>query len=394
MARYARFDEETRRGLLALLARGLGPMEVARQTGVSKSYLYRLHHSVGGVYRPHDFAYSERYLDREERYEIARLHDQGVSARQIAVRLGRAPSTVTRELARNRDSRTGRYLPERAHTLAWHRQRRPKPSKLARNPALRQTVQRWLDARWSPDEISGRLRREHPGEDDMQISHEAIYQAIYVYPRGGLTRELRACLRSGRAARRRRGQRATRGGIVGAVSIHDRPDEVADWLVPGHHEGDLIMGSAASNSAVGTIVERTSGYLTLLHLPDGHTAEHVAAAVVEQMSALPAWFAKTLTWDRGVEMARHAEITAQTGISVYFADPYSPHQRPSNENTNGLLREYLPKGTDLSPRTRADLDAIADALNDRPRKRLDYQTPREVFANLLHEHLTGVATTP
>ena len=383
-----------RRELLDLLAQGLGPMEVARRTGVSKSYLYVLHHSVGGVYRPSGVTYSKRYLDRDERYEIARLDDAGVSAHQIGIRLNRSPSTITRELSRNRDPRTGHYHPERAHTLAWQRQRRPKPSKLATHPVLRARVQELLDRRWSPDQIAGRLKREHPEERQMQISPETIYQSIYVYPRGELTRELKAHLRSGRRTRRRRGQRETRGAIVGAVSIHDRPEEVEGRLVPGHHEGDLIKGSTVSNSAVGTVVERTSGYVTLLHLPDGYAATKVAAAVIEQMSALPPWFAKTLTWDRGREMAKHAEITKRTGIKVYFADPYSPQQRPSNENTNGLLREYMPKGTDLSIHSRADLQSIADELNDRPRKRLQYRTPREAFTSLLEEQTNGVATTP
>lgn len=383
---------EVRRRCLDLLSAGHNPLRVARLTGVSKSYLYELHHSVGGVYRPVHVHYSQRYLSRDERYEIARLGEAGISARQIGLRLGRATSTITRELARNLDKRTGLYVPEKAHTLAWQRQRRPKESKLAKNPRLRQAVQAGLDKRWSPDEIAGRLRRDHPEDPQMRISHETIYMGIYVYPRGELTRELKACLRSGRSARRPRGRRETRGRIVGAVSIHERPEEVADRLVPGHHEGDLIKGSTASNSAVGTIVERHSGYLTLLHLPDGWAADKVAEAVVEQMSPLPAWFAKTLTWDRGTEMAKHAEITARTKIKVYFADPYSPQQRPSNENTNGLLREYLPKSSDLSIHSRADLDQIADALNDRPRKRLEYATPREVFASLLEQH--GVATTP
>jgi IS30 family transposase len=230
----------------------------------------------------------------------------------------------------------------------------------------------------------------------MRISHETIYQALYVYPRGELTRELKIHLRSRRTARQPRGKRTRKHSrIKDPVSIHDRPEEAEGRLVPGHHEGDLIKGTTASNSAVGTIVERHSGYLTLLHLPEGHDAEHVAAAVVEQMSALPAWFAKTLTWDRGTEMAAHAQITEQTGIAVYFADPYSPHQRPSNENTNGLLREYMPKGTDLSVHTREDLDAIAKQLNNRPRKRLGFLTPAEVFAKLLHDDQPpGVATTP
>lgn len=390
---------ERRRVVLDLLSQGHGPMEVARRSGVSKSYIYRLHHSVGGVYRPAGVSYSERYLDRDERYELARLKEAGLSLREIGRRLGRSASTVSRELGRNRDPRTGEYQPERAHALAWQRQRRPKMSKLALHPALRAVVQELLGKRYSPDQIAGRLRLLHPGDhpdnEAMRISHESIYQSLYVYPRGELRRELKAALRRGQVTRRRRGSKSeTRGKIPGAVSIHDRPEDVETRLVPGHHEGDLIMGSAASNSAVGTIVERTTGYLTLLHLPHGHTADRVADAVVEQMTALPDWFTKTLTWDRGTEMTRHARITEQTGIAVYFADPYHPWQRGSNENTNGLIREYLPKGTDLSVHAATDLTAIADQLNDRPRKRLGYHTPREMFANLLTEDLQRVATTP
>jgi transposase, IS30 family len=326
-------------------------------------------------------------LDREERYELARLKEAGHSLRSIARHLGRSPSTILRELARNRDPRTDAYQPERAHTLAWQRQRRPKASKLARNPVLRAEVQRMLNKRYSPDQIAGRLRVLHPDNEHMQISAESIYLGLFLYPRGELTRELKAHLRSGRSTRRARGARRSGGqpgGVIqNGLSIHDRPEEVQARLVPGHHEGDLIKGSTASNSAVGTIVERTTGYVTLIHLPHGHKADQVADAIVEQMTALPAWFTKTLTWDRGVEMARHAKITAETGIQVYFADPYKPQQRPSNENTNGLLREYLPKGTDLSVHSRTDLDAIATELNDRPRKRLGYYTPQEKFANLL-----------
>jgi transposase, IS30 family len=264
------------------------------------------------------------------------------------------------------------------------------------HPVLRARVQSMLDRRYSPDQIAGRLELEFGDDKAMRISHESIYQSLYVYPRGELTRELKASLRRGRTQRRPRGQRTNKHPrITGMVSIHDRPAEVEGRLVPGHHEGDLIKGSTASCSAVGTIVERHSGYLTLLHLPEGFTAEKVAEAVVEQMTALPDWFAKTLTWDRGTEMARHAEITTRTGIAVYFADPQCPQQRPSNENTNGLLREYLPKSTDLSIHTREDLDRIAADLNDRPRKRLGYRTPNEVLAQLLLDNITtGVATTP
>jgi IS30 family transposase len=381
--------------VLDLLSQGHNPMEVARRSGVSKSYIYRLHHSLGGVYRPAGVTYSDRYLDRDERYELARLKDTGLAQAEIGRRMGRSASTISRELARNRDARTGQYQPERAHALAWQRQRRPKSSKLARYPLLRAEVQQLLEKRYSPDQIAGRLRLLHPDNEAMQISHESIYQSLYVYPRGELTRELKAGLRRGQVTRRRRGSRSeSRGKIPGAVSIHDRPEDVESRLIPGHHEGDLIKGSTASNSAVGTIVERTTGYLTLLHLPHGYSADRVADAVIDQMTPLPDWFTKTLTWDRGKEMSKHAHITEQTGIDVYFADPYHPWQRGTNENTNGLIREYLPKGTDLTLHTATDLAAIADELNDRPRKRLGYHTPREMFASLLNDDLRRVATTP
>jgi IS30 family transposase len=381
------------RSLLDHLAAGLNPAQAARAAGVSRTYAYVVDRRMGGVYRPPDVTYSARYLDREERYELARLRESGCSMRQAAARLGRSPSTVSRELDRNADPRTGSYQPERAHRLAWERQRRPKPSKLSQDPALHGQVQQMLRRRYSPEQVSGRLKVAYPDDPQMWVSHETIYQSIYVYPRGELRRELKACLRSGREIRRRRGRRETRGGIVGAVPIGQRPPEVAGRLVPGHHEGDLIMGSKASNSAVGTIVERVTGYLTLLPLHAGHDAASVADAVIEHMSVLPPWFAKTLTWDRGTEMAQHQRIT-DTGIQVYFADPYAPWQRGSNENTNGLLREYLPKGTDLSACTPAQIQAIAAELNDRPRKRLGFHTPREAIAKLLTDDLRRVATTP
>jgi IS30 family transposase len=374
------------------LATGLNPGQAARAAGVSESYAYVVHHRMGGVYRPPGVTYSARYLDREERYELARLRECGLPVRRIAARMGRSPSTVSRELARNGDARTGGYAPERAHRLAWERQRRPKGSRLSQHPVLRAAVQQMLDQRYSPEQASGRLKVLYPGEAAMQVSHETIYQSIYLYPRGELRRELKACLRTGRAGRRRRGRREIRGRIVGAVPIGQRPPEVGGRLVPGHHEGDLIMGSKASNSAVGTIVERVTGYLTLLPLHAGRDAATVAGAVIEHMTALPPWFARTLTWDRGIEMAHHQRITAATGIAIYFADPYAPWQRGSNENINGLLREYLPKGTDLRAWTPAQLQAIAAELNDRPRKRLGFRTPAEEFTKLLEQD--RVATTP
>jgi IS30 family transposase len=375
------------------LAAGLNPRQAALAAGVSETWAYVTHRRMGGVYRPAGVTYSARYLDREERYELARLRESGLSVRAIAVRLGRSPSTISRELARNADPRTGGYQPERAHRLAWERQRRPKGSKLSGHPVLRQKVQELLGKRYSPEQVSGRLKVLYPGEAAMQVSHETIYQSLYVYPRGGLRRELQACLRTGRAVRRRRGRREMRGQIIGAVPIGQRPPEVEGRLVPGHHEGDLIMGSVASNSAVATIVERTTGYLTLIPLPDGYGAAAVADAIIERLSAHPAWFTRSLTWDRGRELAHHQRITATTGIQVYFADPYSPWQRGSNENINGLLREYLPKGTDLSVHTPAQLQAIASELNDRPRKRFGYHTPAEQLAKLLADN-QGVATTP
>jgi IS30 family transposase len=391
----ARAAAERERRVAGLLASGLNPLRASRAAGVSRGYAYALNARIGGVHRPPEATYSARYLDREERYEIARLReaDPPLPVRQVAARIGRSPSTVSRELARNTDPRTGHYLPERAHQVAWERQRRPKASKLSGNPVLRAAVQGMLNRRYSPEQASGRLKVLHPGDPAMRVSHETTCQSVYLYPRGELRRELKACLRSGRDTRQRRGRRERRGKIIGAVPIGQRPPEAEGRLVPGHHEGDLVMGSQASNSAVGTIVERMTGYLTLLHLPHGHTADAVATAVTERMTALPPWFARTLTWDNGTEMARHARITAETGINVYFADPYSPWQRGSNENTNGLLREYLPKGTDLSPCTAAQLQQIQDELNDRPRKRLNYRTPREEFDKLLAED-QSVATTP
>jgi IS30 family transposase len=382
------------RQVLDCLAGGMNGLETARVTGVSKSAVYELLHKIGGVCRPPGTTYSGRYLDLDKRCELARLREAGLPMRAIAGRIGVSASAVCRELARNRDPKTGSYLPYQADRLAWERQRRPKPSKLSQHRVLRQRVQHLLDRRYSPEQVSGRLKVSFPDDPAMRVSHETIYQSIYVYPRGELRRELKACLRSGRVIRRRRGRRQTRGRIVGAVPIGQRPPEAEGRLVPGHHEGDLVMGSRASNSAVGTIVERTTGYLTLLPLPHGHNAEAVADAIIERLGALPSWFARTLTWDRGKELARHQRITAATGISVYFADPHAPWQRGSNENTNGLLREYLPKGTDLSTYTPTQLQAIEDELNDRPRKRLGYYTPAEALAKLLTQDHDRVATTP
>lgn len=388
----ARIGYERYRECLDLLASGLSAVEVAKATGVSYSFLYQVNRSLGGVYRPVGSEYSDRYLGRDERYELARLLDQGMSIREIARRLGRAPSTVSREVKRNEDDRTGYYVPEKANFLAWDRQKRPQESKLSQNNKLRLKVQEGLERRWSPEQIAGRLRVEFPDDPSMWVSHETIYKSIYVYPRGELERELVAHLRSRRTTRRRRGQRPQKRTTIPAlVKISDRPPEVEGRLVPGHHEGDLIKGSLVSNSAIGTIVECTSGFLTLIHLPDGYGAEKVAQGVSDAMNHHPAFFKKTLTWDRGGEMTRHATITKNTGMKVYFADPYKPWQRGTNENTNRLLREYFPKGTDLSLHSAKDLQHVADELNNRPRKRLQFRTPAEVLATLIEQD-NGVAT--
>jgi transposase, IS30 family len=390
----ARIGYEIMDAVLDMLANGWRRAEIVRLTGVSLEYVRKVDLILGGVYRPQNTDYDSRYLDREERYELARLTDAGHSIRETARRMRRDPATISRELRRNRDARTDCYLPEKAHRLAWERQRRPKESKIAGDPLLRAKVQQLLDQRLSPDQASGRLRVLFPDNQQMRISHESIYRSIYIYPRGELARELKAALRSGRTVRRPRGHRGHKGKtrIVGAVSIADRPEEVEGRQVPGHHEGDLIVGSTESRSAVATIVERVSGYLVLGHLPHGRGAEAVCDAVAEAMSCYPTALAKTLTWDRGTEMANHAELTKRTRIDVYFADPYSPWQRGSNENINGLLREYLPKGTDLKVHSAADLAAIATELNNRPRKRLGYLTPAEVLANIQAQD-QGVATT-
>jgi transposase, IS30 family len=272
---------EVVRAVVDALRSGMNPRQAGEAAGVSTQSARNLHLKMGGVYRPPAVTYSARYLDREERYEIARLREAGLTMAQVAARVGRSRSTVSRELARNADPGTGGYQPERAHRLAWERQRRPKASKLSASPALRDTVQAMLTfRRYSPEQASGRLKVLHPDDPSMQVSHETIYQSIYLYPRGELRKELKASLRSGRGQRRPRGRRDRRGKIVGAVPIGQRPPEAEGRLVPGHHEGDLVMGSTASNSAIATIVERMTGYLTLLPLPDGHGADDVVAAFI------------------------------------------------------------------------------------------------------------------
>ena len=387
---------------------------------------------------------SGRYLSFAEREEVALWRAQGHGVREVARRLGRAASTVSRELRRNAATRGG-GLEYRATTAQWHAERaarRPKPAKLATNPALRAYVRdrlagavvapggaavagpavtwkgrrhgrrqhrRWASA-WSPQQISRRLRLDFPGDEAMRISHEAIYQSLYVQGRGALRRELTACLRTGRALRVPRARSRGRGKphVAPEVMVSQRPAEADDRAVPGHWEGDLILG--LRSSAIGTLVERTTRFTMLLHLPRmpghgegarvkngpalaGHGAEAVRDAIARTVATLPEALRRSLTWDQGAEMSQHAQLRIDTGVRVYFCDPHSPWQRGTNENTNGLLRQYFPKGTDLGAHGAEDLAAVAAALNGRPRKALGWRTPAEALDEALRSAQTGVATT-
>jgi IS30 family transposase len=381
-----------------------------------------------------------------EREEIAILRAYGYGVREIARHMDRSPSTISRELRRNAATRSGKLV-YRAVIAQWHRDRRaarPKAVKLASNRRLRAYVQdrlagvirtpggrtvpgppptrwngrnrarrqdrRWATS-WSPEQIANRLPADFPEDESMRISHEAIYQALFIHGRGALRRELVACLRTGRALRvpRARARQRRDGMVTPEVMLSARPAEADDRAVPGHWEGDLIIG--LNRSAIGTLVERTTRFTMLLHLPRmegygieprvkngpalaGYGAEAVRDALASTITTLPEQLRQTLTWDRGKEMAQHAQLKVDTGVEIYFCDPYSPWQRGTNENTNGLLRQYFPKGTDLSRWDRDELDAVAAALNGRPRKTLGWKTPAEVFTeHLLLAQQGGVATT-
>ena len=318
-------------------------------------------------------------LSLEDRVEIRRGVDAGKSCARIARELGWHPSTVSREIARH--SRSGRdgYQPFAAHRVACRSARRTHPTKLGSNPVLLAMVTAWLERLWSPQQIARRLREEFPDRPEMWVSHETIYQSLYVQGRGELRRELARCLRSGRARRRHRGPDPSGvGKIPGMINISERPAEAADRAVPGHWEGDLIIG-AGGRSAVGTLVERSTRYVMLLHLGEGRSAEQVRQAMTAKILELPASLRRSITWDQGKEMAEHRQFRVDTDVQIHFCDPHAPWQRGSNENTNGLLRQYMPKGTDLSHHTSAELDAIADSLNGRPRMTLNWRTPAEAF---------------
>ena len=313
------------------------------------------------------------------REEISRGLSAGDSLRAIARRLGRAPSTVSREVAAN-GGRT-HYRAVTAHHGAHDRSRRPKRPKLGPGPLLA-TVETWLEQWWSPEEIARRLRLEYPEDPTMWVSHETIYQSLFVQGRGELRRELHRCLRTGRAQRRPQTGIEHRGKIPNMVMISERPAEAADRAVPGHWEGDLIIGKGG-RSAVGTLVERTSRFVLLLHLPGGREAEKVNEAMKKAVTTLPGELVRSITWDQGKELAAHVTFTVDTGVQVYFCDPHSPWQRGSNENTNRLLRQYMPKGTDLAAFSAMDLTRIAASLNNRPRKTLGFMKPSERLAELV-----------
>ena len=418
----------------ANIGAGLSTEDAALAAGVSSPVGSRWFREAGGMCPVSLSPPSGRYLSLAEREEVAIARAAGRGVREIARRLGRSPSTISRELRRNAATRTD-SSGYRATTAQWHarrRAKRPKVAKLAANDRLRSYVEdrlaglisrpdgtpvagptvrfkgrrhgprqdrRWAKA-WSPEQISARLRVDFPEDETMRISHEAIYQSLFIQGRGALRRELVACLRTGRALRvpRARTRRRGKNFLTPEVMISERPAEAADRAVPGHWEGDLLIG--LNRSAIGTLVERTTRFTMLLHLPpmDGHgqaprakdsppLAGHGAAAVrdaiAETIGTLPEQLWRSLTWDQGAEMAEHARLRIDTGVAIYFCDPHSPWQRGTNENTNGLLRQYFPKGTDLARHDRADLDAVALALNTRPRKTLGWKTPAEALDELL-----------
>ncbi|MGW3661531.1 IS30 family transposase, partial [Streptomyces sp. NPDC005151] len=325
-----------------------------------------------------------RYLREADRIHIADRLREKATVRAIAAELGRSPSTVSREIRRNRHPGNGQYRPHAAQARADARRPRPKTGKIGQNPELRDFIQDHLTLRWSPEQICNALRTRFPDRPEMHVTHETVYQALYVQGRGELRRELTKALRTGRARRRPHRQAAKRQPrfTTPMVMISDRPAEAEDRAVPGHWEGDLIIGKN-SGSAIGTLVERSTRYLMLVHLPGDHSAASLRDALTDTVQTLPPHLMRSLTWDQGSEMAAHHAFSIATDIPVYFCDPGSPWQRGSNENTNGLLRQYFPKGTNLAGHSREHLDAVAAELNSRPRKTLGWETPAERLSKLL-----------
>jgi IS30 family transposase len=321
-----------------------------------------------------------------ERFRIKEMLQEQKSYREIGRVLGRAASTISREVKRGGgDQYRSRYKPSQGTRRAWDNRRRPKPLKITSDPQLLAIIQQMLDDKYSPEQVVGRLRREYPDQERLHVSHETIYKTIYLQARGGLKRDLQALTRTGRTIRQpRQGSNHRRASVKGMVSIWDRPAEALDRTIPGHWEGDLIIGENGASS-IGTVVERRSNALILVWMdPTKSRVEALTEALARKLGELPDTLKATLTWDQGTEMANHRQIAEMTEIDIYFADPHSPWQRATNENTNGLLRQYFPKGTDLSVYSQEDLDFVADQMNRRPRKRLEFATPYEVLSeNLL-----------
>jgi transposase, IS30 family len=403
-----RWPREVQKAFWRQVAAGASTENAALAIGVSRPVGYRWFAASGGVMLPRAVRESPpvsqashgRRLTPDDREEIAHLKRREKSVAEIAEAIGFHKSTVSRELRRNASG--GRYRATTAQRLADQRAReaRAKPAKLAVHSRLRAEVEDRLKRKQSPEQIAHRLPLDFPDDPEMRVSHETIYTSIYVQGRGALRKDLAGHLRTGRAMRKPRAQAAqraaTRGGspLRDVISISERPPCVEDRAVPGHWEGDLIMG-AGNSSAIGTLVERATGFVGLLHLPGDHTALTMQTAICEYMAALPQTLRQTLTWDRGSEMTNHAQIAEATGLEIYFADPASPWQRGSNENTNGLLRQYFPKGTDLSFWGPGYLEQVALEMNTRPRKRLGWRTPAEALDQLLceHDNPPGVALT-
>lgn len=356
---------------------GASLRSISRELGRSMELLRRLIAATGGRLPPASRRSALR-LSSAEREEISRGLVSGDSSRLIASRLGRSPSTVSREIASNGGRHC--YRACQAEQAARERSGRPRPTKLAINVPLRQLVETKLALRWSPQQISGWLERAYPNDGEMRVSHETIYLSLFVQPRGTLRKELTRFLRTRRMVRRPRAALVAtgQGQLRNAINISARPAEVADRAVPGHWEGDLLLGRG--NSAIATLVERTSRFTVLVGLPDGRSSEPVLAALAARIVTLPEQLVRSLTWDQGKEMAQHAQFTISTGLQIYICDPRSPWQRGTNENTNGLLRQYFPKGTDLAVLTQDDLDAVAAELNGRPRQTLHWLSPSEAFS--------------
>jgi transposase, IS30 family len=372
---------EERELICRLRAGGLTRSEVIAVSGRSRATVDRVIVEAGGL-PPRRTGRAERALRLEEREEISRGLKAGESFRTIARGLGRSPSTISREVVNNGGPEG--YRAWAAEGRAYEQAARPKPAKLVEYPALGELVEAWLEQCWSPQQIANRLRLEFPDEPEMWVSHETIYQSLYVQTRGALRKDLTAYLRTKRSKRQPQGSSTSerRGKIPDMVNISERPPEVEDRAVPGHWEGDLIIGKN-SGSAIGTLVERTTRYVMLLHLPDGHGTEAVLAAMTAKIKTLPDGLFQTVTWDQGKELAGHAAFTLANDVQVFFCDPHSPWQRGTNENTNGLLRQYFPKGTDLSVHDEAHLDAVAAELNGRPRETLAWMKPCERLAELV-----------